>query len=81
LHRFRLIDRAPSPGRDFRTGKVSNYNQRWAHREVMPSLFKINTEALRRPALNTIKQILTEPTDEDLTRRLYGQQFVDQHRT
>jgi hypothetical protein len=46
----------------------------------MPSLFKINTEALRRPALNTIKQILTEPTDEDLMRRLYGQQFVDQHR-
>jgi hypothetical protein len=80
LHRFRLIDRAPSPGRDFRTGKVNNYNQRWAHREVMPSLFKINTEALRRPALNTIDQILTEPTDEDSMRRLYGQQFVDQQR-
>ena len=27
----------------------------------MPSLFKINSEALRRPALNTINQILTEP--------------------
>jgi hypothetical protein len=80
LHRFRLIDRAPSPGRDFRTGKVNNFNQRWAHREVMPSLFKINTEALRRPALNTIDQILTEPTDEDSMRRLYGQQFVDQQR-
>jgi hypothetical protein len=42
----------------------------------MPSLFKINTEALRRPALSTINQILTEPTDEDLMRRSYGQQFV-----
>ena len=46
----------------------------------MPSLFKINTEALRRPALNTINQILTEPTDEDLMRREYGQQFVEQSR-
>ena len=34
--------------------------------------------ALRRPALNTINKILTEPTDEDLMRRLYGQQFRDQ---
>jgi hypothetical protein len=30
---------------------------------------KINTDALHRPALNTINQILTEPTDEDTMRR------------
>ena len=36
LHRFRLIDRAPSPGRDFRTGNIGDFNRRWANREVMP---------------------------------------------
>jgi hypothetical protein len=48
LHRFRLIDRVPSPGRNFSTGKVGNFEHQWANRQVMPSLFALNTETLRR---------------------------------
>jgi hypothetical protein len=80
LHRFRLIDRAPTPGRNFRSGNVGDFERRWANRQVMPSLFTLNPEAVRQPALETIRQILTTPTDEDQIRREYGQQFVENSR-
>jgi hypothetical protein len=80
LHRFRLIDRAPSPGRNFRAGNVGDFERRWANRQVMPSLFTLNTETLRRPGLETIHQILTAPNDEDQMRRERGQQFVERSR-
>jgi len=77
LHRFRLIDRSPSPGRSFRTGKVGDRDARWANKQVMPYLFTINDDALKRPALATIHQILTDPTPEDIMRREKGQAAVD----
>ena len=49
-------------------------------RLVMPSLFTLNPEAVRQPALETIHQILTTPTDEDQLRRERGQQFVEHSR-
>jgi hypothetical protein len=80
LHRFRLVDRAPAPGRNFRTGNVGDFKRRWANREVMPALFTLNDEALRRPALDAIHEVLTAPTGEDLMRRERGQQFVEETR-
>jgi hypothetical protein len=80
LHRFRLVDRAPSTGRNFRTGNVGDFQRRWANREVTPSLFTLNDAALRRPALEVIHQVLTAPTDEDQMRRERGQQFVEETR-
>jgi hypothetical protein len=81
LHRFRLIDRGPSPGRNFRTGNIGDFKRRWANRQVMPSLFSVNTQTLGEPALETMHQILTIPSDEDLMRREYGQQFVERSRS
>jgi hypothetical protein len=81
LHRFRLIDRAPSPGRNFRTGNIGDFKRRWANRQVTPSLFSLNTETLGQPALETIHRILTTPTDEDQLRREHGQQFVERSRS
>ena len=77
LHRFRLVDRAPSPGRNFRTGNVGNRDARWAKKQVMPYLFTVNDDALKAPALDTIHQILTNPSPEDEMRRERGQAAVD----
>jgi hypothetical protein len=35
----------------------------------MPAHFQINDEALQRPALDTIHQVLTAPTEADDARR------------
>lgn len=68
LHRFRLIDRVPDPHRNFQTGNVGNIGKRWANREVAPVRFMLSDEALHRPALTTIRQVLTAPTQEDQER-------------
>ncbi|MGW4499137.1 hypothetical protein ACWENR_11045 [Micromonospora sp. NPDC004336] len=78
LHRFRLVDRARDPRRNFRTGKVGDRDNRWANRQVMPALFTINDAALDRPALEVIHQVLTAPTDEDRLRREKGQAAVEE---
>ncbi|HKT02254.1 MAG TPA: hypothetical protein VJT31_22225 [Rugosimonospora sp.] len=70
LHRFRLIDRARDPKRNYRTGNVGNISKRWANREVMPARFTVNDEALEQPALDVIHQVLTAPTLDDHVRRL-----------
>ncbi|SCL12856.1 hypothetical protein GA0070616_0148 [Micromonospora nigra] len=80
LHRFRLVDRARDPRRNFRTGKVGDRDNRWANRQVMPALFTVNDTALDRPALDAIHQVLTAPTDEDQLRREKGQAAVDEAR-
>jgi hypothetical protein len=77
LHRFRLVDRAPSPGRNFLTGNVGDRDAKWAKKQVLPYLFTLNDDALKAPALDTIHQILTDPTDEDRMRRELGQAAVD----
>jgi hypothetical protein len=69
LHRFGLIDRARDPRRSFRTSNVGNFGKRWANREVMPAHFRVNDEALERPALDTIHQVLTASTEADDARR------------
>lgn len=43
----------------------------------MPSLFTLNDQTLKMPALDTIHQILTSPSPEDKLRREKGQQFID----
>ncbi|MEV6350273.1 hypothetical protein [Actinoplanes sp. NPDC051851] len=80
LHRFRLVDRARDPRRNFRTGNVGDRDRRWKDKEIMPALFTVNEDALQRPALEVIHQVLTAPTDEDEMRRNYGQAFVDEQR-
>lgn len=69
LHRFQLIDRMPDPGRNFRTGKIGDIGRKWAHREVSAAKFKINDDALARPALDVVHQVLAEPTPADQFRR------------
>jgi hypothetical protein len=70
LHQFQLIDRLPDPRRNFRTGNViGNFKKMWENSDVMPLHFKINDQALERPALQTIHQILGAPTEEDHQRR------------
>lgn len=64
LHRFRIIDRLPAHVRNYRTGKVGDFERKWAKGEVKPVLFTLNDEALQRPALATIHQVLTTPTEE-----------------
>jgi hypothetical protein len=76
LHRFQLIDRVRDPKRNFRTGNVGNIEMRWANREVMPARFNVNDQALERPALETIHQVLVVPTVEDQARRI-GAPVVD----
>lgn len=78
LHRFRLVDRARDPRRNFRTGNVGARDTRWANRQVMPALFTINDEALQQPALDTVHQVLTAPTAQDVLRREKGQQAVNE---
>ncbi|MET8907590.1 hypothetical protein [Micromonospora sp. NPDC004551] len=78
LHRFRLVDRAPDPRRNFRTGNVGARDTRWANRQVMPALFTVNDAALQRPALDAIHQVLTAPTAADDLRREKGQKAVDE---
>ncbi|WP_157528158.1 hypothetical protein [Nocardia sp. NRRL S-836] len=72
LHRYRLIDRMPDPRRQYRTGKVGDPAKRWANREVAPARFKINNDALSRPALDVIDQVLGAPTAQDVFRRETG---------
>jgi hypothetical protein len=70
LHRFQLIDRMPDDLRDFLSGNViGEFKTRWASREVMPARFKINDEALEKPALAVIHRVLAEPTEDDQRRR------------
>lgn len=70
LHRFRLIDRARDPKRNYRTGNVGNIAKRWENREVMPARFTVHDQALEQPALDTIHQVLTAPSADDHNRRM-----------
>jgi hypothetical protein len=72
LQRYWLIDRMPDPHRQFLTGKVGDPAKRWANREVAPARFKINNDALSRPALDVIDQVLGAPTAQDEFRRATG---------
>src|SRR6185312_9742564 len=49
LHRFGLIDRMPDPDRDYQTGKVLDFGEKYARGKgsVKPHTFKINDEALQ----------------------------------
>lgn len=69
LHRFQLIDRMPDPDRDFRTGKIGDIRKKWALRQVSAAKFKINDDALARPALDVVHQVLSAPTLADQLRR------------
>ena len=77
LHRYRLIDRMPSTGRSFRSGKVGQFPERWANREVLPVRHKIVDKALDRLAIPAIRQVLTAPTDLDKQRLEIGQAAID----
>ena len=68
LHRFRLIDRVPDSNRNFQTGNVGDIAKQWANHEVAPVRFRLSDEALQRPALKTIHQVLTAPSQEDQER-------------
>jgi hypothetical protein len=65
LHRFRLIERMPSSGRNFHTGNVGDFANRWANRQVSPVLYKINDRELTNPAFPTIRQVLSVPSAYD----------------
>jgi hypothetical protein len=64
-----LLDRQPQVQRNFRSGRVGNFNQQWETHQVMPRLFKINDATLEQPALEVIRRVLVEPTAEDTWRR------------
>ncbi|WP_430786975.1 hypothetical protein [Actinoplanes sp. G11-F43] len=70
LHRFGVVDRRPDPNRNFLTGKVANFAAMWADKEVRPLYYTFNDEALKRPAVETVYQILTRPNANDAVRRL-----------
>ncbi|WP_157529354.1 hypothetical protein [Nocardia sp. NRRL S-836] len=61
-----------NPRRQYRTGKVGDPAKRWANREVAPVRFKINDDALSRPALDVIDQVFGGPTAQDVFRRKAG---------
>jgi hypothetical protein len=78
LHRFGVIDKVATPGRNFRTGNlVGDPDQRLQARNLAPIRIQIKDSAFRRPALRTIHQVLSAPTDADLLRRQIGQVGID----
>jgi len=70
LHTLRLVDRATDPLRDFTNGKVTDFASRWKAKEVMPAHYTIVDEALQATALDTIDQILNNPTAGDQFRQM-----------
>ncbi|MEU4439006.1 hypothetical protein [Micromonospora chalcea] len=72
LYRLRLVDRLPSTGRNFRTGKIGDARQHGEDARKPVVWYKINDEALHANALSTAWQVLTEPTEKDLVRRDRG---------
>jgi len=72
LHRLRLIDRLPSAGRNFRTGKTGDPAQLAPGAKKRVVRYRLNDEALKANALSTAWQILTEPTAKDQLRRDIG---------
>lgn len=70
LHRFRLIDKMPDERRDYRTGNVNgDFKKMWKKHDVPPVRFMVNDQALELRALQTIRQVLTAPTEDDGLRR------------
>lgn len=69
LHTFRLVEQTPTSGRDARNGKVTDFGSLWKKHVVMPNHFTINDDTMKQPAVNTIHQILTAPTEADLLRQ------------
>lgn len=65
LHRLRLIDRLPSAGRNFRTGKTGDPAQLAPGAKKRVVRYRLNDEALKVNALSTAWQVLTEPTEKD----------------
>lgn len=72
LYRLRLIDRLPSAGRNFRTGKIGDPAQLAPGAKKRVVRYRLNDEALKVNALSTAWQILTEPTAKDKLRRDIG---------
>ncbi|MBM0226849.1 hypothetical protein [Micromonospora sp. ATA51] len=72
LYRLRLVDRLPSIGRNFRTGKIGDPGQHGKDARKPVVRYKINDAALQSNALSTAWQVLTDPTEKDLIRRDRG---------
>ncbi|BCY10964.1 hypothetical protein [Actinoplanes sp. L3-i22] len=72
LYRLRLIDRMPTTGRNFRTGKLGNpkIKDKTARKPLVR--YKINDDALQDNALATAWQVLTDPSTQDVIRRDHG---------
>lgn len=72
LYRLRLIDKMPSTGRNFRTGKVGDPTKLAPDARKPVVRYKLNDEALQSNALTTAWQVLTAPTEQDRIRRDHG---------
>ena len=72
LYRLRLIDKMPSAGRNFRTGKVGDPTKLAPGARKPVVRYKLNDEALQSNALTTAWQVLTAPTEQDRIRRDHG---------
>ncbi|KXK62661.1 hypothetical protein AWW66_06970 [Micromonospora rosaria] len=72
LYRLRLIDKMPSAGRTFRTGKVGDPKMLAENARKPVVRYKINDEALQAHALTTAWQVLTGPSEQDRVRREHG---------
>jgi hypothetical protein len=72
LHRFRLIERQLDPDRSYATGRVGDFKKKYAKGKgnIRPHTFKLDDNALERPALPAIQQILEKPTLSDIRRPL-----------
>ena len=69
LHRLRLVDKQPSTGRTFRTGKLGDPKKLAAGARKPVVRYKLNDEALLADALSTAWRVLAEPTQQDIQRR------------
>lgn len=72
LYRLRLIDKMPSAGRSFRSGKVGDPKKLASGARKPVVRYKLNDETLQSNALTTAWQVLTAPTEQDLIRRQHG---------
>ncbi|BCB88777.1 hypothetical protein Psuf_060900 [Phytohabitans suffuscus] len=68
LHRLGLIDKMPSVGRSYRTGKARQPNQHAPGTKKPVVRYKLNDEGLKANTLVKTWQVLTAPTDKDRMR-------------
>lgn len=75
-HRFRLVDRARDPLATSEPATSATSAPAGPTSRSYRRRFTFNDTALQRPAPDTIHQVLTRPSPEDLQRREHGQEWI-----